>query len=476
MSTQRLHTKIVATIGPSSREPDVLVSLLQAGVDVARMNFSHGEHALHAENIARLRTAAAAVGKPVAVLVDLQGPKLRVGDMGDGVELPAGSKVVLTTASFVGRPGLVPVQYADLPSVVARGERILLDDGLIELEVRSTTNDEIVCQVITGGLLTSKKGLNLPDASLSIPAITDKDRADLKFALAQGVDWVALSFVRTADEVRQLKALIQKYGTDDIPTLVVAKIEKPQAVQNIEEIAAEADGIMVARGDLGIEMPTEVVPMIQKRLIRHCNRLGKPVITATQMLDSMIRNPRPTRAEATDVANAVLDGTDAVMLSGETAAGRYPVLAVETMSRIVAEAEESLDWRLPEIHAQKSTSITVAMAHASVETARDLNARAIITPTVTGVTARMISRFRPLVPIVAVTPQDRTQHQLMLSWGVYPLHAPRADSSDKMIADAVAAAHTAGFVTAGDITVLTAGSRTGGSSHTDLMKVQVVTE
>lgn len=476
MTTPHLYTKIVATIGPASREPQILTSLLQAGVDVTRMNFSHGEHAVHAENIARVRAAAAAVGRPVAILADLQGPKLRVGDMGDGVELPAGSKVVLTTAPFVGRKGLVPVQYADLPSVVNRGERILLDDGLIELEVRVTTHDEITCRVITGGLLTSKKGLNLPDASLSIPAITDKDREDLRFALAHDVDWIALSFVRTADEVRQLKALIEKYNGGDVPALVVAKIEKPQAVLNIEEIADAADGIMVARGDLGIEMPAEEVPMIQKRLIRHCNRLGKPVITATQMLDSMIRNPRPTRAEATDVANAVLDGTDAVMLSGETAAGHYPVQAVETMRRIVAEAEESLTWRLPEIRAEKSTSITLAMAHASVETARDLQAQAIIAPTVTGTTPRMISRFRPLVPIVAVTPQDRTQRQLMLSWGVYPLHAPRADSTDEMIADALEAARQAGHVAVDDRVVVTAGSPASGSGHTDFMQVRVISE
>ncbi len=476
MPAQRLRTKIVATIGPASREPEVLVSLLQAGVDVARMNFSHGEHATHAENIARLRAAAIAVGKPVAILADLQGPKLRVGDMGAGVELTAGASVVLTTTQHTGRTGLAPVQYADLPQVVARGERILLDDGLIELEVLSTTPDEIACKVITGGLLTSNKGLNLPDASLSIPAITEKDRTDLQFALAQNVDWVALSFVRTADEVRQLKALIRQYDTSHTPVLVVAKIEKPQAVQNIEEITAEADGIMVARGDLGIEMPSEEVPMIQKRLIHHCNRVGKPVITATQMLDSMIRNPRPTRAEASDVANAVLDGADAVMLSGETAAGRYPVQSVATMRRIVAEAEQSQIWPVSEIHADEPISITTAVAHAAVETARDLRARAIIAPTVSGTTARMISRFRPLVPIVAVAPHDRTQRQLMLSWGVYPLLAPRADRIDKITVDAIAAARAANLVTPGDITVLTAGSPASGPGHTDLIKVQVVTE
>ena len=268
MNQARLRTKIICTIGPASRDPDVLNHLIAAGMDVARLNFSHGDHTFHADTIARVRAAASAAGKPVALLADLQGPKLRVGDMGAGLLLEAGKTVVLTTAPLIGQPGLVPIQEAELPGVVRQGERILLDDGLLELEVRSVSGQEITCQVLTGGLLTSKKGMNLPDASLSIPAITEKDRADLTFALGQGVDWVALSFVRSAAEVRELKALIRTASPLDQPTLVIAKIEKPQAVTAIEEIIADADGIMVARGDLGIEMLTEEVPVIQKRIIR----------------------------------------------------------------------------------------------------------------------------------------------------------------------------------------------------------------
>ena len=470
MNQARLRTKIICTIGPASREPDVLNNLIAAGMDVARLNFSHGDHAFHADTIARVRAAASAAGKPVALLADLQGPKLRVGDMGAGLLLEAGKTVVLTTAPLIGQAGLVPIQYADLPGVVRQGERILLDDGLLELEVRSVSGQEITCQVLTGGLLTSKKGMNLPDASLSTPAITDKDRADLAFALGQGVDWVALSFVRSAAEVRELKALIRAANPLDQPTLVIAKIEKPQAVIAIEEIIADADGIMVARGDLGVE-----VPVIQKRIIRLCNQAGKPVITATQMLDSMIRNPRPTRAEASDVANAVFDGTDAVMLSGETATGLYPVTTVQTMAHIIQQAEQAASWSL-RFTDESVVKVTVAqaVAHASCETARDLKAKAIIAPTLSGSTARLVARFRPQAPVVAVTPSAQTQRQLMLSWGIYPLLADRETTTDRMLADAIRAAQRQGFVNLGDTVVVTAGSVGSQPGATDLMKVHVV--
>ena len=475
MNQARLRTKIICTIGPASREPDELNNLIAAGMDVARLNFSHGDHAFHADTIARVRAAASAAGKPVALLADLQGPKLRVGDMGAGLLLEAGKTVVLTTAPLIGQAGLVPIQYADLPGVVRQGERILLDDGLLELEVRSISGQEITCQVLTGGLLTSKKGMNLPDASLSIPAITEKDRADLAFALGQGVDWVALSFVRSAAEVRELKALIRAANPLDQPTLVIAKIEKPQAVTAIEEIIADADGIMVARGDLGIEMLTEEVPVIQKRIIRLCNQAGKPVITATQMLDSMIRNPRPTRAEASDVANAVFDGTDAVMLSGETASGLYPVATVQTMAHIIQQAEQAASWGL-RFTDESVVKVTVAqaVAHASCETARDLKAKAIIAPTLSGSTARLVARFRPQAPVVAVTPSAQTQRQLMLSWGIYPLLADRETTTDRMLVDAIRAAQRQGFVNLGDTVVVTAGSVGSQPGATDLMKVHVV--
>ena len=335
-----LRTKIVCTIGPASRDVDTLTALMQTGMDVARLNFSHGDHATHAENIRRIRQAADALGKPVAILADLQGPKLRVGIMQEGgVPIAKGENIVLTTESGTGEPGRIPVQFEHLPQVVRQGDRIMIDDGLLELQVLSAGGTEITATVVTDGIVNSNKGLNLPRADLSIPAITEKDRDDLRFAIEHGADWIALSFVRTADEVMDLKATIREMSMYGHETPVIAKIEKPEAIANIEAIIQAADGIMVARGDLGIEIAPEAVPMLQKMIIKKCNDYGKPVITATQMLESMERNPRPTRAEASDVANAILDGSDAIMLSGETAAGKYPVESVQTMVRIGTEVE-----------------------------------------------------------------------------------------------------------------------------------------
>jgi pyruvate kinase len=471
-----LRTKIVCTIGPTSREPEMLTRLIAAGMDVARLNFSHGDYAFHGENIRRIREIAAQMGKPVAILADLQGPKLRVGQMQEGgVPLEAGETLILTTEPIVGAPGRVPVQYEHLPEAVTPDERILIDDGLLELVVLAVEGHEITTRVITGGLLTSNKGLNLPNAALSIPAITDKDRQDLRFALEQGVDWVALSFVRTADEVLELKDFIRELSAFGRPTPLIAKIEKPEAIANIDAIIAASDGIMVARGDLGIEMSPEAVPMLQKTIIRKCNAVGKPVITATQMLDSMIRNPRPTRAEASDVANAILDGSDAIMLSGETASGKYPLEAVETMVRIAQEAEQTQIAGLCEqITAKPGRTFAEAVAHASVETAIDLSAAAIIAPSVSGHTARSISRFRPPCPIVAVTPSPMAQRELVLFWGVYPVLSQHAATTDAVIMGAVEAAKAAGYVGEGDILVITAGSVEAGVGTTDLMKVHLI--
>ena len=430
----------------------------------------------HRENIRRIRQISERLGKPVAILADLQGPKLRVGIMPpEGVPLTAGETLILTTEPMVGGPGRVPVQYEHLPEAVRSGDRILIDDGLLELKVINVEGSEIETQVVTDGLLTSNKGLNLPRAALSIPAITDKDRENLKFALEEQVDWIAISFVRTAEEVLDLKDMVRELTALGRPTPVIAKIEKPEAVDNIDAIIEAADGIMVARGDLGIEMSTEDVPMIQKRIIHKCNQAGKPVITATQMLDSMIRNPRPTRAEASDVANAILDGTDAIMLSGETAAGKYPVLAVETMARIASETEAA-QAALPmrQIPATPGRTFAEAVAHASVDTATDLSAAAIVAPTVSGDTARTIARFRPQCPIVAVTPSPITQRQLMLVWGVYPILAPRADTTDQVLDAAVEAAHRRGYAAEGDIIVITGGSVGYGVGTTNLMKVHLI--
>ena len=466
-----LRTKIVCTIGPACREPAMLRQMIVAGMSVARLNFSHGDQASHAADIAALRAAAAELNYPLAILADLQGPKLRVGQMPEGgVLLAEGQEVILTTRHIVGHADKIPVQYAELPQHVQPGERILLDDGLIDLEVRESTGTEIRCLVRTGGVLTSNKGMNLPQASLAIPAITDKDRNDLRFALAQGVDWLALSFVRAASEVEELKALI---GDAGVP--VIAKIEKPEALAHIEDIVRVSDGIMIARGDLGIETSPEAVPMAQKRIIALCDLMDKPAITATQMLDSMIRNPRPTRAEASDVANAVLDGTDAVMLSGETAAGRYPLLSVQTMVRIVQEVERvslgQCKARPPRPH---GLSIAEAVCHASCQTAEDLGAAAIIAPTLSGYTARTLSAFRTPFPIVAVTPDPAVQRRLNLYWGVYPIYAPRSEGSDAIITGAVEAARQKGFVRPGDTVVVTAGAAGSGPGTTNLMKVHIV--
>ena len=346
----------------------------------------------------------------------------------------------------------MPVQYEQLPEVVEPGDRILIDDGLLELVVTAVAGPEITTRVVTGGVLNSNKGLNLPRAALSIPAITEKDREDLAFAVEQGLDWIALSFVRTAEEVLDLKGYIRNLSAFGHQTPVIAKIEKPEAIQNIDAIIAAADGIMVARGDLGVEMSPEDVPMVQKTIIAKCNALGKPVITATQMLDSMIRNPRPTRAEASDVANAILDGTDAMMLSGETASGKYPLEAVRTMVRITAEVEQEQCAKCAgRLDAEPGRTFAEAVAHASVETAIDLGAAAIVAPTMSGHTARTISRFRPPCPIVAVTPSPFVQRELCIFWGVYPLLSQRAATTDAVINDAVEQAQKAGFVGEGDV-------------------------
>lgn len=476
MRQHLLRTKVVCTIGPASREPALLRQLILAGMDVARLNFSHGDAAFHAENIRRIREIAAELNQPVAILGDLQGPKLRVGIMQDGgVPIANGEILVLTTEHIVGGPGRVPVQFEKLPEVVEPEDRILIDDGLLELVVTAVEGQEITTRVIIGGILSSNKGLNLPRAAISIPAITDKDREDLAFAIEHGLDWIALSFVRTAQEVWDLKGYIHELSAYGRRTPVIAKIEKPEAIDNIDEIIAASDGIMVARGDLGIEISPEAVPMLQKMIIAKCNQDGKPVITATQMLDSMIRNPRPTRAEASDVANAILDGSDAIMLSGETASGKYPLEAVTTMVRIAQEAEQAnVRTVRRQLAARPGRTFAEAVSHASVETALDLSAAAIVTPTVSGSTARTVSRFRPPCPIVAVTPSPFAQRELVLFWGVYPLLSHRGVTTDAVINDAVEAAQTAGYVSEGDVLVVTGGSVEGAGGTTNLMKVHLI--
>ncbi|MCC6905475.1 MAG: pyruvate kinase [Anaerolineae bacterium] len=482
-----IRTKIVCTLGPASREPEMLEKLIRAGMTVARLNLSHGSHSYHAETIAHVREVSARIGIPVALLIDLQGPKIRVGDMSEnGLVIQPGEHITLTT-----RPGtaqrteggescaLVPVQYRELPAAVRPGERILLDDGLLELEVvRVVNSTDVLCLVVLGGLLKSNKGLNLPGTQLSVPAISEKDWEDLEFGLQQNCDWIAMSFVRQAAEVSALKDYITRHTPAGVrPALVIAKIEKPQALENMAEIVAVADGIMVARGDLGIEIPAEKVPLAQKRLIQTANIAGKPVITATQMLDSMIRNPRPTRAEASDVANAILDGTDAIMLSGETAAGDYPLESVETMVRIAAEVEKAMaepPWSPPHHVGHAVHDVTDAVSHSTCEVAYRLDAKAIISSTASGLTARAVARYRPQTLIVAATTSEIVMRQLLLTWGVRPLLTPVRETTEEVLQQAVTEAARAGYVGHGDRVVITAGIAPNMAGMTNLMLVELV--
>ncbi len=467
------RTKIVATIGPATSSPEAILRLAQAGMNVARLNFSYGDYALHAAVIARVRAASAEVGRPLAILQDLSGPKLRVGELPGGeVMLNSGDAVVLSAADPPA-PGHLPLPVPELPRALQPGQRLLLSDGRLELRVTSTTDTEIKCEVIVGGLLRSHQGVNVPDAALPIRAVTDKDLADLDFGLEHDVDWVAMSFVRDAEDLRPLRARMLERGKS---AALMAKIEKHEAIAHLDEIIAYADGVMVARGDLGIEVAFDEVPILQKRIIARGNAAGKPVVTATQMLESMLTNPRPTRAEVSDVANAVLDGTDAVMLSGETATGQYPFEAVAVMSRIILQAEAAFDHHayLERSRVTPCENITEAIAEATCTLAEDLCAQAILTPTSTGQTARRVARHRPKAPIVAVTANEATQRQLALSWGVSPLLAPRGGHTDELITTAIAKAAEAGFVAKGDRVIVTAGVPSGAPGRTNLIKVEVV--
>jgi len=470
------RTRIVGTLGPACEDEATLRAMIRAGMDVARANFSHGTHESHARQIALVRRVAAEEDRVIAVIQDLSGPKLRVGELRDGAAtLEPGSIVTLTVEEIAGDAQRFTVRYPLLSRDVQVGERILLDDGLLELEVVGVQGSDVRCRVVVGGRLRPRKGVNLPGTVLSVPTITDKDRADLSFGLAQEVDYVALSFVRAAADVEELKALIAGYGAS-VP--VIAKIEKPQALDDLGNIVAASDGVLVARGDLGVEVPAEQVPGHQKTIIRLCNEQGKPVITATQMLQSMIESPRPTRAEASDVANAILDGSDAVMLSGETAIGRYPVETVKTMARIAQAVERGFPYQEWFRRSQLETArtITDAIGQATCEIAYELRATAIVTSTQSGFAARMVARHRPSMPIVAVTAERRTWRQLALVWGVEPLLVPHCASTDEMIASGEQAALAAGLVQPGDVVIFTAGVPPEVTGRTNMLKVHVIGE
>jgi pyruvate kinase len=431
------HAKIVATIGPASQDESNLRSLLQAGMDVARLNFSHGTHEDHALIYNRLRTISGSLNQSITILQDLQGPKIRTGDIENGqVELIQGQNLTLTTEHVLGNQHVVSVDFPELLQSVKTGSRILLDDGNLELAVLSVKGDQVKTRIVLGGILKPHKGVNLPGADLNIPGFTEKDKADLEFGLKLGVDVVAVSFVRSAKDIETVRSAIQRLSMKQEYTPIIAKLERPEAIDNLEAIVAAADGVMVARGDLGVEMSAEYVPIAQKRIIEEANLQSKMVITATQMLDSMIHNPRPTRAEASDVANAILDGTDAVMLSGETASGKYPIQSVQTMNAIICQAEANIEkwghWRGIVNQSERSDD-TYFMTQAARELAHDRNVAAIAVFTKSGRTALLMSKARPAVPIQAFTPDGNTFTRLNLYWGVTPHLVPHADTIDAML-------------------------------------------
>lgn len=452
-------TKIICTMGPNTNDKTLMRKLVEHGMDIARFNFSHGDHEEQKGRMDSLKQIREELGKPVAILLDTKGPEIRTGVLKDGkkVTLEQGQIFTLTVDPVEGDHTKVSITYDGLVEDVEIGKHILIDDGLIELEVKNITDKDIVCIVINGGELGQKKGVNVPNVPVRLPALTEKDREDIIFGVKQGVDFIAASFVRSAEGVLAIKALLKECGAPYIP--VIAKIENAEGIKNIDEIIHCADGIMVARGDLGVEIPAEEVPYLQKMLIQKCNDNYKPVITATQMLDSMMRNPRPTRAEVTDVANAVYDGTDVVMLSGETAQGKYPLEALDMMVHIIENTEKHLDYNLLLEKAQKNRkkSISSAISYSSVATATSLQAKCIITPTVSGATARMVSKFFPKAMVVGVTPNDSTLRKMQIYRGVYPLRSLPMDRTEDICEDAISLVKARQLVEPGDIVVMTAG-------------------
>ncbi len=467
-------TKIVCTMGPSTASVEKLRELIRAGMDVARLNFSHGTHEDHGAMISRIREAAHLENKIVGIMLDIKGPKIRTGMIeNDGVEVVDGASIILTTDEVLGTKDKVSISYEGLPEDVHPGSSIRIDDGLIGLRVEKVVGHDIHCTVTNGGMLKNRKGINAPGVTLRLPGVTEKDVADIRFGIAQGVDFIAASFVRKAADILEIRRILEE---EDAKINIIAKIETQEGLDRIEEILAVTDGLMVARGDLGVEIPTEEVPIVQKLLINKCNQAGKPVITATQMLDSMQRNPRPTRAEATDVANAIFDGTDAIMLSGETAAGKYPVEAVSTMSQIAMRAESAiLNREVPGRHANVvERTQTDAISDAVRNIAEELDAKAIITSTESGFTAKMVSKHRPKCVVIAVTPNERVARQLSLSWGTYSALVKSTKTTDEMLSTAVDGALSTGLVKSGDLVVITAGVPVGETGTTNMLKIHTI--
>jgi pyruvate kinase len=464
------RTKIVATIGPASASPDMLTALVDAGMDAARLNLSHGTHEDHKARAALVRGAEENAGRPLALIGDLQGPKFRVGELSAPLKLSQGDEIVVVVGNNA-RDGELPIAPAAIGEVLRPGHEVLIDDGMVRLQVQEVDAGRARCGVVVGGSVTSHKGVNLPGVPIPIPALTRKDIEDLEFALELGCDFIALSFVRSAADVRDLKALIEQ---ENSTAHVIAKIEKAEAVDALDDVLEETDAVMVARGDLGVEIGPAVVPLVQKRIILKALERGKPVITATQMLESMIHHPEPTRAEASDVANAILDGTSAIMLSGETAVGEYPVQAVQTMDRIARAVEPSLSYRHQIPEAIEDPTIGNAMSNAACDLAEALGAKAMLVPTFTGRTASAVARLRPRRPIVALTHKLWSVHQMAIEWGVTPIWIPECKDVEDLWNRSVDAAKEAGLVDSGDTVVITAGTAVNIPGSTNVIKVDVV--
>ncbi|QPC81121.1 pyruvate kinase [Phototrophicus methaneseepsis] len=476
-------TKVVATLGPASRDPEIIRQMIHAGMDVARINFSHGDHKTHGETIDTVRRIADEEKVNIAILCDIQGPKIRIGKVAnEPLMVSPGDKITFTLDDVPGENGLISLPHPEFMKDVSVDTTLLLDDGNLQFDVVETMPRSVVCRVRIGGPLTSRKGVSAPNANLTLSAITEKDRADIEFALSKEADYIAMSFVRKADDIRQLRWLMNFFNGD---AGIIAKIEMREALENIEEIIKICDGIMVARGDLGVETPAERVPVEQKRIITLCNNAAKPVITATQMLESMKSNPRPTRAEASDVYNAILDGTDAIMLSAESAAGKYPVRSVEVMNTIAITAEEEM-WKSREASAvfdisdlaeeSQSENISNAIGEATYHISAALNPKAIITTTLSGYTARRVARERPRTPILCMTPEAKTYRRMALVWGVHAFYVDEFNTIDEMLTVTVRAAHDAKHVRRGDLLVIIAGVPFGIAGQTNLLKVHRVGE
>ncbi|WP_342510716.1 pyruvate kinase [Sporosarcina sp. FSL K6-1522] len=470
-------TKIVCTIGPASESPEILAQLIDAGMNVARLNFSHGNHEEHKVRIDTIRKVAHEKGKVVGILLDTKGPEIRTHSMRNGeVELVAGQNIDISMQEVEGNEEVFSVTYDKLIEDVEVGASILLDDGLIQLEVigKDVENGRIHTLVVNSGTLKNKKGVNVPGVSVQLPGITEKDTEDILFGIQESVDFIAASFVRRASDVLEIRELLEK--NDGAHLQIIPKIENQEGVDNIDEIINLSDGLMVARGDLGVEIPAEEVPLVQKELIKKCNQAGKPVITATQMLDSMQRNPRPTRAEASDVANAIMDGSDAIMLSGETAAGLYPVESVQTMDRIAITTEDAIDYRsvVSTRRREKHGNMTDAIGQAAAYTAINLKVKAVLAPTESGQTARMIAKYRPGCAVIAVTSSENCSRKLTLVWGVYPIVGEKVTSIDEILQESVEESVKHQYVSHGDVVIITAGVPVGEAGTTNLMKIHVI--